>query len=188
MPRPGKVRIIAGQWRSRRIDVVAAPGLRPTPDRVRETLFNWLAPIIDGARCLDCFAGTGALAFEALSRGAGECVMIEQDRACADQLRSQAQRLGADSAEVICGDARQWLNGNPRQFDVIFVDPPFTSDLATETCVLLANGRNLAPAGMLYVETATGWVPPGDFFQAQKQSRAGQVQFMLLATKTGGPA
>ena len=162
--------------------------MRPTPDRVRETLFNWLAPIIEGARCLDCFSGTGVLAFEALSRGASHCVLVEQDRNCADQLRAQAQRLGAANAEVVCSAIQPWLQGDGRRFDVIFVDPPFASDLATETCVLLANGRNLAPAGLLYVETAPGWAPPGDLFQVQKQSHAGQVQFMLLATRTGGLA
>ncbi len=164
------------------------PGLRPTPDRARETLFNWLAPIIDGARCLDCFAGTGVLGFEALSRGASQCVLVEKDRACADQLRVQAKKLGATHAEIVCGDIRQWLSGNNSQFDIIFVDPPFDSDLATETCVLLANGRNLAPAGLVYVESAPGWAPPGDLFQAQKQSRAGQVQFMLLTANSKGPA
>lgn len=168
--------------------MLPAPGLRPTPDRVRETLFNWLAPVIDGAQCLDCYAGTGALAFEALSRGAGQCVLIEQDRAIADQLRAQVQRLGAATAEVHCDDVRRWLKGNARQFDVIFVDPPFTSDLATETCVLVANGRNLAPAGLLYVETAPGWMPPEDLFLVKKQGRAGQVQYMLLAARTGGTA
>ena len=162
--------------------------MRPTPDRVRETLFNWLAPIIAGARCLDCFAGTGALAFEALSRGASHCVLVEQNPVCADQLRTQSQRLGALGVEVHCADVRQWLGGNPRQFDVIFVDPPFDSKLAAETCALLANGRNLAPAGLLYVETTPGWAPPEDQFLVQKQGRAGQVQYMLLAADTGGPA
>jgi len=155
---------------------------------VRETLFNWLAPTIDGASCLDCFAGTGALAFEALSRGAGHCVLVEQDPVCAGQLRAQAQRLGAAGAEVHCADVRQWLRGITRQFDVIFLDPPFDSDLAAETCVLLANGRNLAPAGLLYVETKPGWAPPEDRFLVRKQGRAGQVQYMLLAADTGGPA
>ena len=178
----------AGRWRGRRIEVIPAPALRPTPDRVRETLFNWLAPIIEGASCLDCYAGTGALAFEALSRGAGHCVLVEQNPVCADQLRAQAQRLGAAGAEVYCGDVRQWLKGNTRQFDVIFLDPPFDSNLAAETCVLLANGRNLAPAGMLYVETIPGWAPPEGRFLVSKQGRAGRVQYMLLAADTGGPA
>lgn len=162
--------------------------MRPTPDRVRETLFNWLTPIIEGARCLDCYAGTGALAFEALSRGAGHCVLVEQDRAIADQLLAQKRRFDAAEAEVHCADVRRWLRGNARQFDVIFVDPPFAADLATETCVLLANGRNLAPAGWLYVETATGWKPPEDLYQVKKVGRAGQVQYMLLTARTGGPA
>lgn len=158
--------------------------MRPTPDRVRETLFNWLAPVIHGARCLDCFAGTGALSFEALSRGAAHCVLLEQDPVCAQQLREVALRLGA-AAEVHCQDARQWLRTDTGRYDIVFVDPPFASTLAAETCVLLANGRNLAPAGLLYVESAHDWQPPAEFFQVQKQGRAGRVQYMLLAAGTG---
>lgn len=154
---------------------------------MRETLFNWLAPLIEGARCLDCYAGTGALAFEALSRGAARCVLLEQDRTVVERLRGQAARFGATQAEIHCADARRWLAAHPEMFDVIFVDPPFASDLATETCVLIANGRNLAPAGLLYVETAPGWVPPAGRFAIHRRGRAGQVQYTLLAVDTGGP-
>jgi 16S rRNA (guanine966-N2)-methyltransferase len=182
---PGRVRIIGGRWRGRRLPVPAAPALRPTPDRVRETLFNWLAPIIDGARCLDCFAGTGALAFEALSRGAGHCVLVESDPGVARHLRAQAQRLGADDAEIHCADVRAWLRGNAREFDIVFVDAPFDSGLASEACLLVVNGRNLAPAGLLYVESTPGWQPPEGLFDVRKQGRAGQVQYMLLAAHAG---
>lgn len=181
------MRIIAGRWRGRRIEVLDRPGLRPSPDRVRETLFNWLAPVIDGARCLDCFAGTGALAFEALSRGAEHAVLVEQDPACARQLQAQAQRFAATGAEVHCASAQQWLQHDHNRYDIIFLDPPFASELATETCTLVANGRNLAPAGLLYVETVPGWLPPVACFEVKKQGRAGQVQFMLLAAPTGEP-
>ncbi len=152
---------------------------------MRETLFNWLAPIVDGARCLDCFAGTGALAFEALSRGAAHAVLVEQDPACARQLRLQADQLGTTDAVVHCSSAREWLERDHDRYDIIFVDPPFASDLATEACTLVANGRNLAPAGLLYVETAPGWQPPAGCFEMRKQGRAGRVQFMLLAVPTG---
>lgn len=181
------MRIIAGRWRGRRIDVPDRPGLRPTPDRVRETLFNWLAPIIDGARCLDCFAGTGVLAFEALSRGAAHAVLVEQDPVCARALQQQAQKLGAIDADIHCTSAGAWLQRDREQYDIIFVDPPFTSSLAAETCTLVANGRNLAPAGLLYVEAAPGWLPPATGFEVRKQARAGQVQYMLLAAPTGEP-
>jgi 16S rRNA (guanine(966)-N(2))-methyltransferase RsmD len=155
---------------------------------VRETLFNWLAPAIDGAQCLDCFAGTGALGFEALSRGAAQCVMLEQDPRVVEHLRAGAAQLGAGTAEIHCVEARAWLRASPRRFDVIFVDPPFASDLATETCALIANGRNLARGGFVYVETAPGWMPPAGRFAVRKQGRAGRVQYMLLAADTGGPA
>lgn len=151
---------------------------------MRETLFNWLAPVIAGARCLDCFAGTGALSFEALSRGAAHSVLLEQDPVCAQQLRAQVQQLGA-AAEVHCVDARAWLRADRGRYDIIFVDPPFASALAAETCALVANGRNLAPAGLLYVESAHDWLPPAGLFQVKKQGCAGQVQYLLLAAETG---
>jgi 16S rRNA (guanine966-N2)-methyltransferase len=159
-------------------------GLRPTPDRVRETLFNWLTPYIDGASCLDCFAGTGALAFEALSRGARRCVLLEQDPGAAQILREHAVQLGAAETEVLCVDARAWLHNQREKFDIIFLDPPFQSALAAETCLHVANGRNLADAGLLYVESAPGWLPPEDHFEVHRQGRAGQVQFMLLTARS----
>jgi 16S rRNA (guanine(966)-N(2))-methyltransferase RsmD len=155
---------------------------------VRETLFNWLAPVIEGAQCLDCFAGSGALAFEALSRGAVHCVLLERDAALANRLSTEAARLGAVGAEIHCVDARAWLRGNPRRFDIIFVDPPFASDLAAETCALIANGRNLTRGGFVYVETAPGWKPPAGRFAVRKRGRAGRVQYLLLAVETGGTA
>lgn len=156
-----------------------APGLRPTPDRVRETLFNWLTPFIEGARCLDLFAGTGALGFEALSRGAASAVMLESNQALCDQLRRHAEMLGAENAEILCTDAMAWLERPHGTFDIVFVDPPFGSGLAGEACARIANGGHLARRGLVYVESAPGFTPP-DPFSIRRESQAGRVQYMLL--------
>jgi len=129
---PGRLRIIAGRWRGRRLTVPALPGLRPTPDRVRETLFNWLGPRVEGARCLDLFAGTGALGFEAASRGAAQVVMVEQASRAVAQLRSHAAALLADVVEVVDREALSWLGGRFRRFDIVFLDPPFGRGLVGE--------------------------------------------------------
>lgn len=186
MAAPGRLRIIGGRWRRRNLQVAESPSLRPTPDRVRETLFNWLAPVIDGARCLDCYAGSGALGFEALSRGAASAVMLERDKALADLLRKQAAVLGADGAEIHCVDAGRWLDLHGGRFDVVFVDPPFAGDLAARTCVQILNKGHLAPGGVIYVESAHGWSPPDDRFEVKREGRAGQVQYVLLARAGGG--
>jgi 16S rRNA (guanine966-N2)-methyltransferase len=130
---PGVVRIIGGRWRGSKLSVAEVAGLRPTADRVRETLFNWLQPKLAGARVLDLFAGTGALGLEAASRGAGTVVLIERDPALAASLRATAARLAADGpsvVEIVCNDALQWLSRAPGiQFDLVFVDPPFADAL-----------------------------------------------------------
>lgn len=123
------LRIIGGHWRGRRIDVATAEGLRPTPDRIRETVFNWLAPRIEGARCLDLFAGTGALGLEALSRGAGPVTFIERDRSNARALEQTLQTLHAQQADVIQADALTHARALTQAYDVIFVDPPFDANL-----------------------------------------------------------
>ena len=126
----GSVRIIGGRWRGTRLPVLDVPGLRPTSDRARETLFNWLAPALPGARVLDLFAGSGALGLEALSRGAREAVLVERDRAAAGSLRHAVARLHADAqAQVVVADAIEFLRA-PLQgrFDVVFLDPPFAAD------------------------------------------------------------
>ena len=186
MAAPGRLRIIGGRWRRRILQIPGGPELRPTPDRVRETLFNWLAPVIEGARCLDCYAGTGALGFEALSRGAASVVMLERDKALADALKQQAAALGADGAEIHCVNAGRWLDLHGGRFNVVFVDPPFASDLAARTCVQVLNKGHLSPCGVIYVETRHGWSPPDDRFEVKKEGRAGQVQYLLLARVGGG--
>lgn len=160
--------------------------LRPTPDRVRETLFNWLAPVIDGAKCLDCYAGTGALGFEALSRGAAHAVLVEENGALAKMLQKQAQALGAHNAEIIRADVRTWLKSCRRSFDIAFVDPPFATDLGIKTCVQLAKYGHLAPGGVIYLESGPGVELPAGVFNTIKQARAGQVHFRLLEPLRGG--
>ncbi|GGI81997.1 16S rRNA (guanine(966)-N(2))-methyltransferase RsmD [Shewanella gelidii] len=178
----GQVRIIGGQWRSRRLPIHDLEGLRPTTDRVRETLFNWLAPDIAGARVLDCFAGTGALSLEALSRYAGHATILELQASAAKQLSTNLATLQCDNAKVIKGDALQFLAAPCSVgFDIIFVDPPFNKDLA-EPCLqqLTANGW-LNPHALIYVETESNWdcnaVPPN--WQLLKEKKAGQVCFRL---------
>lgn len=171
---PGKVRIIGGRWRGTRLNVADAPGLRPTSDRVRETLFNWLQPMLPGARALDLFAGSGALGLEALSRGAAGAVLVERDPALAAELRALAARLpGGEAAQVVQADALAWLAQQPVAathaagqgvaasseniaaagapgFDLAFVDPPFAAGLWEAVWPLLL--PRLAPTAWLYVE------------------------------------
>jgi 16S rRNA (guanine966-N2)-methyltransferase len=155
---PGRVRIIAGRLRGSRIDVPAAAGLRPTSDRVRETLFNWLAPQLQGARCLDLFAGSGALGFEAASRGAEQVLMIERDTRVAAALQATAVRLGAEAVQVRADDALGWLRQPPAQaFDIVFVDPPFGAQL--HETALQALLPWLAPEALVYVESARDALP-----------------------------
>ncbi|MGH8080513.1 MAG: 16S rRNA (guanine(966)-N(2))-methyltransferase RsmD [Lysobacter sp.] len=153
----GKVRIIGGRWRGTRLNVRDAPGLRPTSDRVRETLFNWLLSALPGARVLDLFAGSGALGMEALSRGAASAVLVERDPALAAELRALAERLeGGEAAQVVQGDALAWLGAQPAAgadapgFDLAFVDPPFAAGLWDAVWPALL--PRLAPSAWLYVE------------------------------------
>lgn len=156
---PGYIRIIGGIWRSRRLPVPAAEGLRPTPDRVRETLFNWLQPTLAGARCLDLFAGSGALCLEALSRGAGHVVMVEQAPYAAAALRRNLEALHAEGADVVCADAVDFLmrkpvlrENTPLSFDIVFIDPPFAGDLIARCAALIEERGWLNAGGLAYVE------------------------------------
>jgi 16S rRNA (guanine966-N2)-methyltransferase len=178
----GELRIIGGRYRGRRLPVPSEPGLRPTSDRVRETLFNWLQPLIDGARCLDLFAGSGALGFEAASRGAREVVMVERVAGVARVLRNNAGVLGAAEVRVEQADALRWLVGTtPRPFDVVFLDPPFALGLLGSACDLLAGRGWLAPDARVYLETSAhvglpelplGW-------HLVRDKAAGQVRYAL---------
>ena len=153
--KPGTVRIIAGDWRGRRLAVPDLPGLRPSGDRSRETLFNWLQPRIRGADCIDLFAGTGVLGLEALSRGAASLVLVEQSPVAAGQIRESLRLLSADRASVVQDDAIVWLaQQSPASADLVFVDPPFGKGLAGRTLSALLSGKILRTNGQVYVETS----------------------------------
>ena len=171
-----RVRIIGGTWRSRVIRFPPAAQLRPTPDRVRETLFNWLGQRLDGLRCLDLFAGSGALGFEALSRGAASAVMVEKDRLVAEALRETARLLEASGAKVVCADALAYLKGAAGPFDIAFIDAPFTSDLAQRAMPAL--DPHLAAGARVYVESAAPLEAPAGWHEA-REGRAGAVRYAL---------
>lgn len=158
--KPNELRIIGGEWRGRRIRFARQPGIRPTPDRVRETLFNWLAPVIQGSRCLDLFAGSGALGLEALSRGAASATFVDCDRATAERLRESIATLATDRAVVLQADALGWLDGPVQCFDLAFLDPPFGSGLAAEAHRKLDSGGWLAPGAYVYLELPAKDGPP----------------------------
>mgnify|MGYP000559872172 FL=1 len=150
----GSVRIIGGKWRSRNLRFVSVDGLRPTGSRIRETLFNWLAPTIEGARCLDLFAGSGALCFEALSRGAVCCVAIEANSQAVSELRYNQAQLTANNLDIVSGDCQKLLErGNTAQpYDIIFLDPPFDMKLHKQASILLISGNWLASKAQIYCE------------------------------------
>ena len=172
-----RVRVIGGQYRRRLLDFPESAGLRPTPDRVRETLFNWLGQDLAGWVCLDLFAGSGALGFEAASRGAGRVVMIERDRAALDALEKNRAVLGAGQVDILRADALAWLANSHETFDLIFIDPPFDSGLAAGVLADLA--RHLKSGGQAYVEQGAEVIaPPG--FALHRSGRAGRSHFALL--------
>jgi len=151
----GKLRIISGSWRGRRLPVPDLPGLRPTGDRAREVLFNWLQGRLQGARCLDLFAGTGALGLEAASRGAASVVLVELDRGLCRALSEFGREWpGGDVLTVVQADARRWLERTEDRFDIVFVDPPFGAGLYAATLDALARPGLLAPGALVYVESA----------------------------------
>jgi 16S rRNA (guanine966-N2)-methyltransferase len=182
-----RLRIIGGEWRSRVLQFADAPGLRPTPDRIRETLFNWLQLRIAGARCLDLFAGSGALGFEALSRGASHVTALELDNGAATAIETNARLLGTSALTLLRKDAVQWLgNGNPGQaFTIAFIDPPFASKLQSEICRLLDTNGWLAPGALVYVEAAEPLeslvLPAG--WSLQRSKRAGDVHYGLCVSR-----
>ncbi len=181
---PGKVRIIGGRWRGRRLDVPRLPGLRPSPDRVRETLFNWLSPVVKGARCVDLFAGTGALGLEAASRGASSVVLVEQaPRACA-ALREHVSLLDAGNVRVVQADALDWLERTPEATDIVFLDPPFGQGLLGSACQMLAERKWLAPGAFVYMETELDEPPIPAGWQLHRTRKAGNVRYYLVVVKS----
>ncbi|MGD8567685.1 MAG: 16S rRNA (guanine(966)-N(2))-methyltransferase RsmD [Gammaproteobacteria bacterium] len=180
------VRIIAGQWRNRKLHFADIAELRPTPDRVRETVFNWLQPVIAGSRCLDLFAGSGALGFEALSRGADHCLFVDQHPQSIEQIQKNLHTLKTNAGETLLGDTMQVLkrlHESPadKQFDVAFVDPPYAANCALECCQLLVNHQWLAEEAWIYVESAKpvteNQLPSG--WQLHRQKKAGNVHYHL---------
>ncbi len=179
--KPNELRIIGGEWRGRRIRFPRQPGIRPSPGRVRETLFNWLAPVVKGSRCLDLFAGSGALGLEALSRGAATATFIESDGLTAQQLRETIATLAPERAVVLQADALRWLASPPQQFDLAFIDPPFGSSLLAEALRILDLGGWLSPAAYVYLEAPAKDGPPAlpAGWKLHRSGKAGAVGYHL---------
>ena len=180
---PREVRIVGGHWKRSKLPVADSPGLRPTPDRVRETLFNWLGQRLDGWRVLDAFAGSGALGFEAASRGAREVLLLEREPKLVRALRAAAERLGAapPQLQVQQADAIAWLRAAPpdmQAFDLVLLDPPF--DAALLAPAIAAAAPRIAPGGWFYVEAGAPLLPaPPQGWRVHRQDRAGAVHFQL---------
>lgn len=184
--RPGgsnTLRIIGGEWRGRKLRFADGEGLRPTTDRVRETLFNWLQPIIAGARCLDLFSGSGALGLEALSRGAAEVVFVDTNPKAIAALKENLALLKANNATVTRGDALAYLQGDARPFDVVFLDPPFRKDLLQPALQQLSSGGWLAPGARIYLELESELGDPQlpEDWELLRSKHAGQVAYHLAA-------
>lgn len=177
---PGKLRIIGGEFRGRVLNFPAASGLRPTGNRIRETLFNWLMPVLPGSRCLDLFAGSGALGLEALSRGATCCTFVELNAAAAHALGANIALLGCSKAKVMHRDGLKWLEqGPPAAYDLVFLDPPFTEAL-WQPAITALEARWLAPCAYIYAETPRNWpldVPPN--WRTHRVKYAGAVAYRL---------
>ena len=184
-----RLRIIGGQWRGRKLEFPNVADLRPTPDRVRETVFNWLQPVIDGARCLDLFAGSGALGFEALSRGAAHVVMVERDSAAVAKLRANLMLLKTEQGRVIQRDAHEFLahrHDDIAPFDIVFLDPPYHRGLLDPCFAALVNGSWLCKHAYIYFEAERTLqkfkLPPG--FQHVRNKSAGQVGYHLAVAQS----
>ncbi|MEQ1580425.1 MAG: 16S rRNA (guanine(966)-N(2))-methyltransferase RsmD [Steroidobacteraceae bacterium] len=181
---PHQLRIIGGRWRGTKLRFPAVEAIRPTPDRVRETLFNWLASVIGGSRCLDLFAGSGALGLEALSRGAREVVFVDRDARIGTYLRETLARLKSTDGKVLVGDAQRCLEDVGGPFNVVFLDPPFGAGLLPKLLAELTSPGMLAPGAFVYVESEaeegepllpSGWV-------LHRSGRAGKVGYHLVRT------
>jgi len=181
--RPGRLRIVAGKWRSRLLPVVDHEGLRPTSERIRETLFNWLANDVVGKHCLDLFAGTGALGFEALSRGARSATFVEKSSEAVDGLKTIARQLEAANICIEPGDAMDFLNKSATtRFDVVFLDPPFALPVLEQCCELLQSNGWLTDEAFVYLEQDKNQAPPQlpDGWRVEKEKYAGNVRYALV--------
>ena len=176
------LRIIAGKWRSRQLEFTPIEGLRPTGDRIRETLFNWLMPYIEGARCIDLFAGSGALCFEALSRGAKSCLAIENDPGAATQLKANKAKFCAQDLTVVCTNSQTYLHNSHEGdgFHIVFLDPPFQAGLYSEIIQSLCTGGWLAAGALIYCELPIAEpCPKPQHWQLLKEKTAGNVRYCL---------
>jgi 16S rRNA (guanine966-N2)-methyltransferase len=175
-----QVRIIAGRWRGRKLSFAPEAGVRPTPDRVRETLFNWLNPVIRGARCLDLYAGSGALGIEAASRGAASVVLVDSNPQVVAKLREQLQLLEADRVEVVQSSVEGWLAASAAPFDIVFLDPPFRKNLLSACMRALESGGWLAADAYIYLEAESSLEPElPQRWELYRSKRAGQVGYHL---------
>jgi 16S rRNA (guanine966-N2)-methyltransferase len=177
----GRFRIIGGEWRGRRLPVPSGSDVRPTPDRVRETLFNWLAPVIQGARCLDLYAGSGALGLEALSRGAARAVFVDRAPAVLRQVAASLELLKSTGGETVCMDALRYLDGPATPFDVVFLDPPYRQNLVAPAMARLVERGWLAPGASVYLEHEADLDPPPlpDGWHFFRSATAGRVRYHL---------
>ncbi|MDY0249784.1 MAG: 16S rRNA (guanine(966)-N(2))-methyltransferase RsmD [Pseudomonas sp.] len=184
--RNSSVRIIGGEWRSRKVSVPEVPGLRPTPDRVRETLFNWLAPTIQGARVFDAFTGSGALFLEALSRGASTALALDLNTDAVSNLRRNLALLECDNAQVLRTDALQYLSRPAEQgFDIVLLDPPFHQDLLLSACELLDRNGWLNDRAWIYTESeqAPSSLGVPSTWRLHREKHTGQVHYALWQKK-----
>lgn len=178
----GEIRIIGGKWRGRKLPVIDSIGLRPTTDRIKETLFNWLMPYILDAHCLDCYAGSGSLGFEAISRGAATATLVEQSKPIALQLEKNRATLKADNISIINSNVLERLS-HPADsaFDLVFIDPPFNQNLVQTTIDKLVSNQWLSPQAWIYIETETSHAPlilPNSWL-LHREKQAGQVSYRL---------
>lgn len=177
----GSVRIIAGKWRGRKLKVLDQAGLRPTPDRVRETIFNWLAPYIVGAHCLDAFAGSGALGVEALSRGAGYVALVDQSKEVVDLLQAELSKFEAENVQIYQANVPEQLKAPIKPFDIVFLDPPFQEKKIATCCAYLEEHGYLADSAQIYLEAQEiikdNDLPPN--WRIEKSKQAGQVYYHL---------
>jgi|TARA_B110000858_G_scaffold95778_1_gene110313 16S rRNA (guanine966-N2)-methyltransferase len=183
----GTLRIIGGRWRGRKLTVIDSEGLRPTPSRVRETLFNWLQFSLSGANCLDLFAGTGALGLEAASRGVEKITLVEFNARTAEQLSKNCQQLGADNYQLINKDAVTFLSGDQGQYDIVFIDPPYKLEMWSEIAEHLVSQDSLSLNALIYVEYPLTAIKPllPSKWQLIKEKKAGGVNYCLFKNTVG---
>jgi len=188
----GELRIIGGRWRGRKLHFPALPGLRPSPNRVRETLFNWLMPELSGAHCLDLFAGSGALGLEALSRGAASCWFVDTARAASQQIQLHLATLQSSDGRVVNADTSTWLKtktADAPTFHLVFLDPPFRQGLLDDCCAQLEHGNWLTANALIYIESAADEALPTvpSNWSIHRDKQAGQVAYRLFR-RTGSLA